>query len=345
MIGRKEDFAAYDEAFADWYRGLATQGELRIELNLPTPGRQASGRLGRAAGRPGGHGRRRPRRSGARRATRSRGPTRRRRSGSWRAASRCCARSRSPTSPRRSGPGSRRMIRRLAVTVPGRANAADAGPRPRAPRSTSGARSGDRCARRASRSSARWRARKSRTRPLVLILDISGSMAPYSRALMQFGYAAMAAGRRVEVFVLRDAAHARDADAAHEGPRSRAARDRHAGRGLGGRNADRRVAEDAARRVEPARGAARRRGGAVLRRPGARGPRAAEGADGAAAPPRPPGRLGEPAEGLARGTSRSRAGWRPPCRRSTCSCRGTTWRAWSTSAASSAAEDPLPRAR
>jgi hypothetical protein len=34
----------------------------------------------------------------------------------------------------------------------------------------------------------------------VLILDVSGSMAPYSRALLQFGYAAMAAGRRVEVF-------------------------------------------------------------------------------------------------------------------------------------------------
>jgi uncharacterized protein with von Willebrand factor type A (vWA) domain len=34
----------------------------------------------------------------------------------------------------------------------------------------------------------------------MLILDVSGSMAPYSRALMQFGYAAMAAGRRVEVF-------------------------------------------------------------------------------------------------------------------------------------------------
>ena len=45
-----------------------------------------------------------------------------------------------------------------------------------------------------------YRERRSRTRPLVLILDISGSMAPYSRALVQFGYAAMAAGRRVEVF-------------------------------------------------------------------------------------------------------------------------------------------------
>jgi uncharacterized protein with von Willebrand factor type A (vWA) domain len=45
-----------------------------------------------------------------------------------------------------------------------------------------------------------WRARGTRTRPLVLILDISGSMAPYARALMQFAFAAMAAGRRVEVF-------------------------------------------------------------------------------------------------------------------------------------------------
>jgi uncharacterized protein with von Willebrand factor type A (vWA) domain len=45
-----------------------------------------------------------------------------------------------------------------------------------------------------------WQARGTRARPLVLILDISGSMAPYSRALMQFAFAAMAAGRKVEVF-------------------------------------------------------------------------------------------------------------------------------------------------
>lgn len=45
-----------------------------------------------------------------------------------------------------------------------------------------------------------WRARRSRARPLVLILDVSGSMAPYARALLQFAFAAMAAGRRVEVF-------------------------------------------------------------------------------------------------------------------------------------------------
>jgi uncharacterized protein len=45
-----------------------------------------------------------------------------------------------------------------------------------------------------------WRARRVRPRPLVLILDVSGSMSAYSRALMQFGFAAMRAGRRVEVF-------------------------------------------------------------------------------------------------------------------------------------------------
>jgi uncharacterized protein len=45
-----------------------------------------------------------------------------------------------------------------------------------------------------------WRSRAARPRPLVLILDVSGSMTPYARALMQFGFAAMASGRRVEVF-------------------------------------------------------------------------------------------------------------------------------------------------
>jgi hypothetical protein len=45
-----------------------------------------------------------------------------------------------------------------------------------------------------------WKRRGTRARPLLLILDISGSMAPYSRALLQFAFAAMAAGRTVEVF-------------------------------------------------------------------------------------------------------------------------------------------------
>ncbi|HEX9032795.1 MAG TPA: VWA domain-containing protein, partial [Streptosporangiaceae bacterium] len=45
-----------------------------------------------------------------------------------------------------------------------------------------------------------WRARKVRLRPLILILDISGSMADYSRNLLQFAYSATRAATRVEVF-------------------------------------------------------------------------------------------------------------------------------------------------
>ncbi len=39
-----------------------------------------------------------------------------------------------------------------------------------------------------------------RPRPLVLILDVSGSMADYSRNLLQFAYSAKRAAARVEVF-------------------------------------------------------------------------------------------------------------------------------------------------
>lgn len=45
-----------------------------------------------------------------------------------------------------------------------------------------------------------WRARKVRLRPLILILDVSGSMADYSRNLLQFAYSAKRAAARVEVF-------------------------------------------------------------------------------------------------------------------------------------------------
>ena len=45
-----------------------------------------------------------------------------------------------------------------------------------------------------------WRRRKPRLRPLVLILDISGSMADYSRSLLQFAHSAKRSAGRVEVF-------------------------------------------------------------------------------------------------------------------------------------------------
>ena len=48
-----------------------------------------------------------------------------------------------------------------------------------------------------------WRRRKVKLRPLILILDVSGSMADYSRNLLQFAYSAqraVAGASRVEVF-------------------------------------------------------------------------------------------------------------------------------------------------
>lgn len=45
-----------------------------------------------------------------------------------------------------------------------------------------------------------WRKRRHRARPLVLILDISGSMADYSRNLLQFAHSTRTATSRVEAF-------------------------------------------------------------------------------------------------------------------------------------------------
>jgi uncharacterized protein with von Willebrand factor type A (vWA) domain len=45
-----------------------------------------------------------------------------------------------------------------------------------------------------------WRRRRLRIRPLILILDVSGSMADYSRNLLQFAWSARRASGRVEVF-------------------------------------------------------------------------------------------------------------------------------------------------
>jgi uncharacterized protein with von Willebrand factor type A (vWA) domain len=45
-----------------------------------------------------------------------------------------------------------------------------------------------------------WRRRRRRVRPLVLILDVSGSMSDYSRALLQFAYSTRRATARTEVF-------------------------------------------------------------------------------------------------------------------------------------------------
>ena len=45
-----------------------------------------------------------------------------------------------------------------------------------------------------------WRRRRIKPRPLVLVLDVSGSMSTFARALLQFAHAAMRTAPRVEVF-------------------------------------------------------------------------------------------------------------------------------------------------
>ncbi|MET7995244.1 VWA domain-containing protein [Amycolatopsis sp. NPDC005232] len=67
----------------------------------------------------------------------------------------------------------------------------------------------------------RWRERRVRLRPLILVLDVSGSMADYSRTLLQFAYSARRAAAKVEVFCfgtrltrITDQLRTRDADEA-----------------------------------------------------------------------------------------------------------------------------------
>ena len=47
----------------------------------------------------------------------------------------------------------------------------------------------------------RWRARTERPRPLVIVCDVSGSMTPYARMLLQYMQASVTARQRVEAFV------------------------------------------------------------------------------------------------------------------------------------------------
>jgi uncharacterized protein len=94
----------------------------------------------------------------------------------------------------------RRIMARITLTPPRR----------RTRRSAPSARAGSRPdPRRTVRESMRthgepsrvyWRRRKLRLRPLVFLLDISGSMADYSRSLLQFAHSAKRSAGRVEVF-------------------------------------------------------------------------------------------------------------------------------------------------
>jgi uncharacterized protein with von Willebrand factor type A (vWA) domain len=199
MVARREDLDAYDEVFDDWYRALGpdAEPELTVELNLPTPPEDAEEELAEelaqtmttTAASWSGAGDDEEPEAGE--------------EASLRLVASAVEVLRAKSFAELSEDERERvakMIRQLTVSVPVERT-----------RRTRASAKGDRFdMRRTLRRSLRtqgepfdraWRSRRTRTRPLVLILDISGSMAPYSRALLQFGYAAMAAGRRVEVFV------------------------------------------------------------------------------------------------------------------------------------------------
>lgn len=200
LISRRDDAEAFDVAFDDWWRTLGSDPEMRIELNLPASsdlttdwGEQPEDleiTLGNTAAEWHGLDDDDPDAEGIEEETSIRIVA----SGSEVLRHKSFGDLDEDERLRVAA-----MIRRLAVSVP----------RERT-RRTRPAPSGSvfdlrRTLRRSLRTQGEpfdraWRARKTRTRPLVLILDISGSMAPYARALMQFAFAAMAAGRKVETF-------------------------------------------------------------------------------------------------------------------------------------------------
>ena len=111
----------------------------------------------------------------------------------------------------------------------------------------------------ATRSCATFRSRGTAPRKLVLLLDVSGSMEAYARALLLYLHAARGSGRGVETFAFgtRLTRLTPELGDARSGRRARGGRDARAG--LVGRHAHRRVAQGVQRRVGQACADARRR--------------------------------------------------------------------------------------
>jgi uncharacterized protein with von Willebrand factor type A (vWA) domain len=194
LVSSRPDIEAFDAAFEQWIRTVAPEGELQIQLDLPAPDvdwgeppPDLEVRTGRTAASW----------SGAGDDEETEGES------SIRVVASAAEVLREKSFADLTGDEQERvaaLIRRLAVRVP---NERTRRMRPSPKGSAFDVR---RTLRRSLRTQGEpferaWRVRGTRHRPLVLLLDVSGSMAPYSRALMQFAFAAMAAGRRVEVFV------------------------------------------------------------------------------------------------------------------------------------------------
>jgi uncharacterized protein with von Willebrand factor type A (vWA) domain len=200
LVARRDDIQTYDGAFDDWYRSLgAGEGGLRIELDLPGPAMSRNGEPGEvpddlevvvgstaASWRGADEGEEpEPGDEASLRIVASAAEVLREKSFA----------DLTEDERQRVAHTIRDLIVRIPIERTRRTRATPKGTRLDVRRTL----------RRSLRTQGEpferaWRDRRARTRPLVLILDVSGSMAPYSRALLQFAYAAMAAGRRVEVF-------------------------------------------------------------------------------------------------------------------------------------------------
>ncbi len=197
LVAAHADIETFDDAFAAWIRTFAPEGDLRIELDLPAPavadvdrGEMPPDLEIRTAGSSASW-------SGAGEDEEPEGEASIRiiASGAEVLREKSFADLTDEEQERVAA-----LIRRLAVRVPHERT------RRTRPAPKGSAFDVRRTLRRSLRTQGEpferaWRARGTRHRPLLLLLDVSGSMAPYSRALLQFAFAAMAAGRRVEVFV------------------------------------------------------------------------------------------------------------------------------------------------
>ena len=173
-----------------------------------------------------------------------------------------------------------------------------------------------------------WRRRRVQRRRLLLVLDVSGSMSAYSRALAMFAHAALRTGPDWEAFAfstrltrMTRALSGSDPDAAFRAA-SAEVTDWDGGTRIG---ASLKRLMDEHGRTRAVRGAV-----CVILSDGldVGDPAAAGRADGAPGAPGPPRGVAQPAEEQRPPTSRSRGAWRRRSPTSTSSAPATTSRAW-----------------
>ena len=183
LVNRRDDLATYDEVFRRFFLGTGGQAEELLTLMLRASA-EAMGELAMPSTEP----------SGADQESEDEALL------GWMASDVDALKHKSfPACTPEELAALRRIMTRIRLTPPRRRT-----------RRTAPARSGRRPdPRRTVRETMRmhgeparlyWRRRRVRLRPLILILDISGSMADYSRNLLQFAHCARRAASRVEVF-------------------------------------------------------------------------------------------------------------------------------------------------